>query len=1529
MQSVSRSRRGTRSLAGVTSALALVASMVLVSPPAHAAPFEGTDKIAPELAREFESESAADFWVRFADRASFSQAQEATSWAAQGAAVAAELRATAEASQERVVDLVSGAGVEFEEFWITNAVYVYGGTQALAEELAAMPEVSGVYLPVEYELIKPTEVEPDFAVQAIEWGIENINANDVWDQFGVRGQGITVASIDTGTQFDHPALVGAYRGNLGGGTFDHNYNWFDAAGACPNDAPCDTDSTFGHGTHTMGTMVGDDGADNQIGVAPEANWITTNGCCPSSSTLIASGQWLLEPTDLNGQNPDASKRPNIINNSWGTTVPSNDPFMEDVIEAWDQAGIMSIWSNGNGGPGCATSGAPGSRVITYSVGNYAIDNQISSTSARGPGQDGEIKPNISAPGSNVRSANPGDTYRNLSGTSMAAPHVAGTVALLWSAAPALIGDIQTTRELLDQTAVDTEDLQCGGTAEDNNVYGEGRLDALALLQSAPIGDAGTIAGTVTEAGTGDPIAGAEVSLTGAVERTVSTGDDGAYDVLVPPGDYTVTAESFGYQPGTASVSVTAGETTTQDFALAALDTITVSGTVTDGSGYGWPMYTRIAVQDHPVTTYTDPVTGAYSLDLPVGETYVLSFASQLPGYATAAETVDATGGSDVVLDVALVVDQCTSAPGYGYGDGGKIAKITTSPTQGFDDLFADHGIPVDFYAGSEIDVLAGQISDYGAVVWGYNSSSSGQPTQAQMDTFLAATDAAGVGVMFLDHAFTTWNGIRALSNLTGNPASTGASSSGTGQQSYYQVTQAHPILDGFAVGDQIIHEPADTAWMAWFDGYEGEGRQVIADAGRTNDGILGSGIGVQERANNRHVLMSIHSSSATRSPADWSPESEQIFWNALGWVAPDAEFPPECVTTGGGLVVGHVTDLNTGEGINGATVASAGAPEEATTTVATPDDPNLDDGFFWMFSSLTGSQEFTASSGAYQPETTTVDVAPGGATEISFSLAAGRLEVDPTAVETTVRLGNSDEDTFTVTNTGTAPVEVTLSERRGDFEILNTDGSTSPFSPLALAGRGAEVQRVPADASYGAEASGGFGTQVTPAAPTQEAWEALPTMPRGIMDNNVVLLDGAVYSIGGTDGSTSVGEVYKYDIAAGSWEQLPDGPGAIQATGYGAIDGMAYLVGGFGDGLDGRTRIFDPATGGWSTGAAAPGGRAAPGSAVLDGQLYVVAGCTTGSCSPFATDVFRYDPLADSWETLAPYPEPAAFLSCGGVSGVVVCAGGVNGAGGLASTYVFDPASGSWTQGADMPVDLWGSGYHGANGMLLVSGGAAQDGAVLTNEGYAYDPLANAWETLPAANNALYRGGSSCGFYRIGGSSGSFNETDLAEVLPGFDLCGAPADVPWLAVDPAGATLAPGDSFTVTVSMDSADVAQPGAYTAGVGIRHDTPYSVPPVDVTMNVTPPNRWGKITGTVTGVDCDGGEAPLPGAVLQINGRLEELTLRTDATGGYAWWMPVKNNPLQMIAATGGHVPQTRTSQVVPRQVVTEDFALREIC
>jgi subtilisin family serine protease len=789
-------------------------------------------------------------------------------------------------------------------------------------------------------------------VNALEWGIANINADDVWSQFGVQGEGITIANIDTGVQFDHPALVSHYRGTTGNGTFDHNYNWFDATDNCPA-APCDLN---GHGTHTMGTMVGDDGAGNQVGVAPGAKWIAANGCCPNDQALIASGEWLLAPRDLAGNNPDPSRRPNIINNSWGTQVPSNDPFMEDVLTAWKEAGIFAVFSNGNIGSGCESSGAPGSRTLAYSVGAYDINNTIGGFSSRGPGQDGTMKPNISAPGVNVRSSVPGNAYANFQGTSMAAPHVAGSVALLWSAAPALIGDVDETRALLDETAVDTEDLQCGGTADDNNVYGEGRLDALALLQAAPIGSSGRLEGAVTDAITGDPVAGADVTIDGPIDRRLTTGPDGTYGVPLSVGDYTVTVSDFGYDAQTKSATVSTDTTTTVDFAMEPAARITVSGRVGDGSGQGWPLYAKVTAVGVPIDpVYTGPLTGTYSIELPAGPSYELTIASETPGYESRTVTVDA-GGGDITLDVDLTIDAALcKAGGYEFRHG-----VDAS----FDDMRLPRGWSVVDHENE-------------GEFWRFD------------DPLLRTNNTGGRG----GFAITDYL-------VYGFPGSRNSS-------------LVSPVMDLSDVADPTISYRTD---------YFPQPADRVVDVELSVDGGA-TWASVEHLAQPTNGARSIPIPQAAGEPdvqARWHWQTVDF---SNWWQVDDVHIgEPECAPVDGGLVVGHVLDANTGDGVNGATVSSDARPGD-TTTMATPGDDAVADGFFSLFSSQSGSQGLTAAKAGYTTTPGQVDVVADDVTEAEFELPAGRLVFEPATVDATLQLGQSSTRTLTVTNDGrTRPV---------------------------------------------------------------------------------------------------------------------------------------------------------------------------------------------------------------------------------------------------------------------------------------------------------------------------------------------------------------------------------------------------------------------------------------------------------------------------------------------------------------------------
>src|SRR5881397_2328398 len=255
------------------------------------------ESLAPAGAAVLEKinrEGRATYWVVLKEQADLSGAFRIADWAARGQYVYDALTSVAARSQVGVASHLKTRALPHKSFWIVNAIQVTSGPDVL-DQIRRRKEVREIQADTVFTIPDPEPAAEVTQIQGVEWNIDRINAPQVWSSFGDRGDGIVVANIDTGVQFDHPALVRQYRGNLGGGNFDHNYNWFDPENVCGTPVPCDN---VAHGTHTMGTMVGDDGdpGTNQIGVAPHAKWIAAKGCESSSCSLDAllrSGQWVM------------------------------------------------------------------------------------------------------------------------------------------------------------------------------------------------------------------------------------------------------------------------------------------------------------------------------------------------------------------------------------------------------------------------------------------------------------------------------------------------------------------------------------------------------------------------------------------------------------------------------------------------------------------------------------------------------------------------------------------------------------------------------------------------------------------------------------------------------------------------------------------------------------------------------------------------------------------------------------------------------------------------------------------------------------------------------------------------------------------------------------------------------------------------------------------------------------------------------------------------------------------------------------
>ncbi|MPZ51234.1 MAG: S8 family serine peptidase [Acidimicrobiia bacterium] len=651
--------------------IALVASLLPMTVVGAADPSApdglGVERIDPDLIQAIADEGEAEFVVVLDDRPDLSEAFTIGDWEDRGRFVYETLRDHAERSQSDLVSDLEAAGVEHTPFWVANVVLVKGDLEAV-ETVAGHEEVSSVELADGFSIPEPEFRETDAETQATGWNLDAVFAPQAWDEFDARGDGIVVGVLDGGADFDHPALVDNYRGNTGEGTFDHDYNWFDPSNVCglPSVEPCDN---TGHGTHVTGTVLGDDDAGNQIGVAPEATWISAKGCetsfC-SEFALLSSGQWMLAPTELDGNNPDPDLRPHIVNNSWGGN-PGDDWFMQ-MVDNWIAAGMFPQFASGNPGGICSQAGSPGDYPQSYSAGAFDEAGVIYNRSGRGPSQiDGGIKPNLTAPGVEVRSSLPGGGYGLGTGTSMASPHVAGAVAVMWSAAPALVGQIDATRDVLDLSAVDgadTDDRTCGGAAEDNNVWGEGKLDVRTAVEQSPRGEVGILTGTITDVATSEPLAGATVTVTGPLERILTTDETGEYQLPLIVGEYQVSASLYGYEAAEEPATITVDETTTVDFALETAPTTTVTGTVTDGSGQGWPLYARIDIAGYPGgPIFTDPLTGTYQVELAHQVPLTFRVNGRVGEYQQSERAVTLPEDGDA-QDFSLTVDPACAAPGY-------------------------------------------------------------------------------------------------------------------------------------------------------------------------------------------------------------------------------------------------------------------------------------------------------------------------------------------------------------------------------------------------------------------------------------------------------------------------------------------------------------------------------------------------------------------------------------------------------------------------------------------------------------------------------------------------------------------------------------------------------------------------------------------------------------------------------------------------------------------------------------------------
>ncbi|MBY7143954.1 S8 family serine peptidase [Virgibacillus sp. NKC19-3] len=475
-------------------------------------------KVTDRLQEEFNENDKATFLIKFNEKADTAKIAEDAKLNAnqanlsaqkqehiQRSAVVSELKSTSITSQQQVKqyleqEVENGNVEDIKSYYIVNGMAVTA-TQEVAEKVAAFAEVEKI-LPNETRELFTTVTEdaetPESEIANVEWNVERVGAPQAWDM-GADGSGTVVASIDTGAEWDHPALKEKYRGyDAQTDEVDHDFNWYD-----PADGESEPYDPQGHGTHVTGTMVGSepDGS-NQVGVAPSAQWISVKAFgedgTAADADLLAAAEWILAPMDAEG-NTDVDMAPDVVNNSWGGG-PGLDEWYRDVVQNWRAADIFPEFSAGNttltnpGGP--ESIAVPANYPESFATGATDIDDVVADFSLRGPSPYDEVKPDISAPGVNIRSTVPGGGYEGgWNGTSMAGPSVAGVAALLKDVDASL--SIDEMEEILTSTAnVLTDDEYPDAP---NNGYGYGLVNAHDAVASLVDG-LGTLEGQVTKEG---------------------------------------------------------------------------------------------------------------------------------------------------------------------------------------------------------------------------------------------------------------------------------------------------------------------------------------------------------------------------------------------------------------------------------------------------------------------------------------------------------------------------------------------------------------------------------------------------------------------------------------------------------------------------------------------------------------------------------------------------------------------------------------------------------------------------------------------------------------------------------------------------------------------------------------------------------------------------------------------------------------------------------------------------------------------
>ena len=556
----------------------------------------------------------------------------------------------AKSVQEPIIRFITdNGGLVLNRFWLDNVILVRVKVDLL-KKIAMLPDVIWIFENFEVKIPEPISKNKVSAQQEVSsWGIFKIRAPEVWG-LGYLGEGIRICVLDTGVDITHPALAGKML-TLDPTSPYYPGGWmeFDSSGNPVLSEPHDTD---GHGTHTSGTALGGDTENILIGVAPGAtlmHGLVLPGGGGTFAQVLAGMQWAVEPFYIDpntGELIPTGLPAHVVSMSFGADNYYGNELLP-AIEAMLLANIIPVAAAGNCGPGCTDN--PGNIWGAFAAGATDEYDDVASWSSGGvvdwPDEPEEwpffdiypdiyIKPDFSAPGVGITSSVPGGGYEAWDGTSMATPHISGTVALILQAAGWTDFSEPDTPEkvylILNNTAIDF-----GDPGQDIR-YGWGRIDAYEAVRLAEqFAKTTGVEGYVYDAETTEPIPWATVTVN-ETSKTVKVNGSGYFKIPLDPGTYHLIFEAWGYESQTLEVEV-----------------ITLNGTIAGwvfDEVYGTPIEgATVTVEELNLTVYTGP-NGEFSVSVPPG-TYTVTASAE--GYESETQVVDVGENETVIVTFTL------------------------------------------------------------------------------------------------------------------------------------------------------------------------------------------------------------------------------------------------------------------------------------------------------------------------------------------------------------------------------------------------------------------------------------------------------------------------------------------------------------------------------------------------------------------------------------------------------------------------------------------------------------------------------------------------------------------------------------------------------------------------------------------------------------------------------------------------------------------------------------------------------------